>query len=285
MDSNPEAGKDQSTAAAGPQPPAKGCIGCAKQNGNEQSHCGFCGKALDLGAFITDQIKSHISTELKDKELVEYESAAKIVSRAGNWARNLFFFPSVILAVVLAVCAAIADFRVRSFEAYIDQQEKKISEKSELAGSLTIKIEELSKIAKANATQIQEMRSQLSTNAELVKALFSQVQTESVSSGNANAEYLQEDPRFSAGHRLCSAQIGSHSANRASSARSPSLSAKPLSTQGQSTVVYRRRPGPDFSARNFIRSRQHQIRSIQKAGKAGRLDICRWRQVTIFASE
>lgn len=58
-----------------PQPASvKNCFKCGHDNA-EQAFCGKCGSPLQLGDYISGQVKEQLTGQSRDRDIIETESA------------------------------------------------------------------------------------------------------------------------------------------------------------------------------------------------------------------
>jgi hypothetical protein len=83
------------------------CFQCEAENPADQLFCGQCGSALTLKDYISGQISKEIADAIRDRDVLETESAIRVFERAWGWAtlvRNIFAVAAgTVLAVVLVV--------------------------------------------------------------------------------------------------------------------------------------------------------------------------------------
>lgn len=63
------------------------CFQCKAQNAAENLFCGSCGSVLDLKDYISEQVSKELTTAVRDRDILETESAIRVFERAWGWAR------------------------------------------------------------------------------------------------------------------------------------------------------------------------------------------------------
>jgi hypothetical protein len=84
------------------QPPAvvsKKCYKCEHVN-PDQSFCGICGSPLVLDDFITAKVNDRLKDAIRDRDVLETDSAVKVFQKALDWMKLLFLGAAVALAIV-----------------------------------------------------------------------------------------------------------------------------------------------------------------------------------------
>ena len=58
----------------------------------EQFFCGQCGASLVLKEYISGQVAKEIANSVRDRDVIEIDSAVKVFERAFRWAKLTFGF-------------------------------------------------------------------------------------------------------------------------------------------------------------------------------------------------
>jgi hypothetical protein len=73
------------------------CFECEQENPSEQRFCGNCGAPLILREFIARQVSEGVTSAVRDRDVLETESAIRVFERAWGWAWKI---GSVAVAIV-----------------------------------------------------------------------------------------------------------------------------------------------------------------------------------------
>jgi hypothetical protein len=84
------------------------CFQCEAVNPPAQSFCGQCGAALLLKDYISDQVGKSLSNAVRDRDILETESAIRVFERAWGWANLVARVLGIALGVVVAVILTLA---------------------------------------------------------------------------------------------------------------------------------------------------------------------------------
>ena len=79
----------------------KRCFQCEKANPPEQSFCGACGSPLLLKDFIAQSVSKELATAVRDRDILETESAIKVFNKAWEWATLAFKVLAVPVGIAL----------------------------------------------------------------------------------------------------------------------------------------------------------------------------------------
>jgi hypothetical protein len=84
------------------------CFQCETENPLEQPFCGNCGAALVLSEYISGQVSKELANAIRDRDILETESAIRVFERAWGWANLVMRILGVALALVVAVILTLA---------------------------------------------------------------------------------------------------------------------------------------------------------------------------------
>jgi hypothetical protein len=90
------------------------------ENVPEQSSCGNCGAALVLKDYITAQVSKELATTIRDRDVLETDSAVKVFERAFRWAKLTFGIFTGAVGLVLVVVLALSGWRASDFLKAVD---------------------------------------------------------------------------------------------------------------------------------------------------------------------
>jgi F0F1-type ATP synthase membrane subunit b/b' len=107
------------------------CPRCGVLNADGKNFCGDCGTPLDatsryLEEFIRVQVEDTIQHRLKNQELLEIETAARIATKLHGWATVFTYFVGIPLAIFLIVLGILGFREYRDFTALIRTADTKI---------------------------------------------------------------------------------------------------------------------------------------------------------------
>jgi hypothetical protein len=83
----------------------KRCFQCETENPPEHSFCGNCGAALVLKDYIAGQVSRELVSAVRDRDILEKESAIRVFERAWGWAElvtKVLTLPVVLVIALLA---------------------------------------------------------------------------------------------------------------------------------------------------------------------------------------
>jgi hypothetical protein len=104
------------TVAPGQEPAAdkrgiETCHHCGANNDFNQSFCGACGSPLSLQNYISKQVSENLAAAIRDRDVLETESAIKVFERAWGWVKIVGGIATALLAIVGAgVLWQVSDF-------------------------------------------------------------------------------------------------------------------------------------------------------------------------------
>lgn len=84
------------------------CLQCEAENSPEQSFCGRCGAGLLLKDFVSQQVAKELAMAVRDRDMLETESAIRVFERAWGWARLVGRIVGVTLGVAIAIIITLA---------------------------------------------------------------------------------------------------------------------------------------------------------------------------------
>ena len=84
------------------------CFQCEAENSPELSFCGRCGAALLLKDFVSQQVSKELATAVRDRDMLETESAIRVFERAWGWANLVGRIVGVTLGVAIAIIITLA---------------------------------------------------------------------------------------------------------------------------------------------------------------------------------
>ncbi len=77
------------------------CFQCDAENPPENTFCGKCGAALLLSDFISQRVATEVLTAVRDRDVLETESAIRVFGKAWEWATLVGKVLSIPLTVVV----------------------------------------------------------------------------------------------------------------------------------------------------------------------------------------
>jgi hypothetical protein len=79
--------------------PDKICFQCGHTN-PQQAFCGACGSALDLNDYIARTVREQLATAVRDRDLLETESAINVFEKAWGWVKLVAYPLGLVAAIV-----------------------------------------------------------------------------------------------------------------------------------------------------------------------------------------
>jgi hypothetical protein len=79
------------------------CFQCETENPPEQSFCGSCGSALVLKDYIAGQVTKELETAVRDRDVLETESAIRVFEQAWKWTKLFLEVLAVPFIVVVTL--------------------------------------------------------------------------------------------------------------------------------------------------------------------------------------
>jgi hypothetical protein len=79
--------------------PDKVCFQCGQTN-PQQAFCGACGSALNLNDYIARSVKEQLVTAVRDRDLLETESAINVFEKALGWTKLVGYAFGLVLAII-----------------------------------------------------------------------------------------------------------------------------------------------------------------------------------------
>ena len=79
--------------------PDKTCFQCGQTN-PQQAFCGACGSALDLNDYIAGRVREQLVTAVRDRDLLETESAIRVFEKALGWVKLVGYPLGLVAAIV-----------------------------------------------------------------------------------------------------------------------------------------------------------------------------------------
>jgi hypothetical protein len=102
----------------------KKCYQCEQENPDHQSFCGSCGSPLLLADFLSKKVSEQLSATIKDRSVVETESAIRVFERAWGWVKIV----GGIAAILLAIVGAGVFWQVSDFWSSVNKAKQSVSE-------------------------------------------------------------------------------------------------------------------------------------------------------------
>jgi len=79
------------------------CYQCENDNPPDQSFCGNCGATLVLKEYISGQVTRELASAIRDRDILETESAIKVFERAWGWSKLFLEVLAVPLVIVVTL--------------------------------------------------------------------------------------------------------------------------------------------------------------------------------------
>jgi hypothetical protein len=144
------------------------CFQCDSDN-PEQGFCGTCGAPLKLDVFVARQVRAEFEQHTQQRDLVERESAIRIVETAYGWAKKL----GVLALLIVAPFAAVGVYKWSDLLSAISSAKQNVSK---TASDERKAIEAASATAQLNIAQVSSSATRESRAAvQEAKAAKSQV--------------------------------------------------------------------------------------------------------------
>ena len=91
------------------------CFQCEAKNPPDQSFCGQCGAALKLGDYISTRVRRELEDLVRDRNVVETESAINVFERAWKWMKLAFGIFAGAIGIVTAIILAVSGWQASDF--------------------------------------------------------------------------------------------------------------------------------------------------------------------------
>lgn len=106
-----------------PAPQQKPCFKCRHVNAS-QAFCGECGSPLSLDEFVTSRVNSRLSEAIRDRDVLETESAINVFEKALGWMKLLFLVATVALAIV----GVVVGYKTWDFSKVADNERQSVTD-------------------------------------------------------------------------------------------------------------------------------------------------------------
>lgn len=103
---------------------SKSCYRCGRENPAEQSFCGACGSPLAISEYISATVKDQIEHSIRDRNLLETESAIKVFNKALSWMKLMLG----IAAGLLILAGSGVFWKVSDFGAAVNTAKQSVTE-------------------------------------------------------------------------------------------------------------------------------------------------------------
>ena len=81
---------------------SRACYRCGNDN-SDQAFCGACGSPLSFNDYLSKSIREQLDTQIRDRDVLETESAIKVFEKALGWVKNVGYLLGAVLAVAIAL--------------------------------------------------------------------------------------------------------------------------------------------------------------------------------------
>jgi hypothetical protein len=129
---------------------SKRCFQCEQDNPDNQTFCGGCGSVLALKDFVTGKVDEAVKVAVRDRDVLETESAIRVFERAWGWVK--------ILGGIAAICIGIVGFGAfwtfRDLRSSVELAKKAVSDssseaKNEISATATKSVREINNTSKS----------------------------------------------------------------------------------------------------------------------------------------
>ncbi len=143
------------------------CFQCREEARQDQTYCGKCGSPLVLSEFVARNVQEQLSASLRDRKLIETESAIRVFERAWGWVKIV----GGIIGFILVLSGALLTWRVHDLNSAVtnakdsvdstsNQARDKIQENSSKALSSINQMSQKAEEASSQTTRIAEQKSE-----------------------------------------------------------------------------------------------------------------------------
>ncbi len=102
------------------------CFQCEAKNPPNQSFCGQCGAPLSLGEYISARVSRELAVSIRDRSVIETESAINVFERALKWMRLAFGIFVGAGGVVIAVILGVSGWKASDFLKTVDRAKQSV---------------------------------------------------------------------------------------------------------------------------------------------------------------
>lgn len=103
------------------------CFGCSSENESTQKFCGACGSPLLLADYISKRIEQSISTSIKDRDVLETESAIRIFERVSRWCK----LAAEVLAIPLVILGGLGIWKASDLWSSVNRAKEVVTKSAE----------------------------------------------------------------------------------------------------------------------------------------------------------
>lgn len=141
----------------------RSCFSCETSNPADQNFCGACGSSLTLSGFISETVSQQLATTIRDRNIIETESAIKVFERAWSWVKIV----GGIAAVLLAILGGSVAWKFSDWKSSVNNAKQSVTT---TANSVKAQIDETAAKSvgaiKAASTKAQSASAEASTTAD-----------------------------------------------------------------------------------------------------------------------
>ncbi len=105
------------------------CYKCEHSN-TGQMFCGACGSPLVLNEFITSRVNERLADAVRDRDVLEMDSSAKVFEKALGWLKTLFWVTTIPVAIV----GAVIGYRAWDFSKGIESAKQSVTDAAKKSG-------------------------------------------------------------------------------------------------------------------------------------------------------
>jgi hypothetical protein len=105
---------------------ARHCFQCEAKNPPDQSFCGQCGAALSLSDYISARVRRELADSIRDRNVVETESAINVFERALKWMKQAFGIFAGAVGLVVVVILGVSGWKASDFLKTVDSAKQSV---------------------------------------------------------------------------------------------------------------------------------------------------------------
>lgn len=172
----------------GPPAATTKCPKCGSDNPSTNLFCGQCGGGLDASqAALAEAIRSVLKQELRDRKVIEVETAQNIVTRLTHWAKLFGLFAAVPLTLLLAILAILG---VSKF-ADVNDKLKSAGDKAAALQVTSAELDQKYTQLKNDASRYETLKEEVDADSARVSALENDVRLK-VEQASQNSQDIKD---------------------------------------------------------------------------------------------